>query len=440
MADKIQVRRDTAANWTTNNPVLAAGEPGFESDTGKLKIGNGTSNYSTLTSIGGASSGAMNYNFGLLQMRMLGTSSPYALMYNGFADAFNTNTGVATFTNTQYISTYGVSSYGNDAYWSNTTLFHFDGNLNDAGPSGLLTAASFNSTGTPSFVTGKFGQALNLPAGSGYQTKTVPYSGTQFGTGDFTVECFINLSSITGNYQYFFDTRNRSGYNETSGIGFYIAGSKIVAYCGGTYTFNGSTNIVAGTTYHITVERYNGKVYAYIDGVQQGTAWTQTANFSLGDFTIGRACDTTTHSLNGVIDELRITKGQARYKGVNFTVPTSAYQQFATSTLSNTGNFESIAFTSAAAPSSGQAVILYHDKNNVGITPNSDVVLKISRNNGTTWTNAVLAYGGYYDATTQMMIADVDLSSQPQGTNIKYKIEYSNSKMILFKGISLNCI
>jgi len=45
---QIQVRRDTAANWTTINPILASGEPGFETDTGRTKIGNGTSTWSQL--------------------------------------------------------------------------------------------------------------------------------------------------------------------------------------------------------------------------------------------------------------------------------------------------------------------------------------------------------------------------------------------------------
>ncbi|KKL07037.1 hypothetical protein LCGC14_2590060, partial [marine sediment metagenome] len=34
MAVQIQSRRDTAANWTSNNPTLAAGEIGIETDTG----------------------------------------------------------------------------------------------------------------------------------------------------------------------------------------------------------------------------------------------------------------------------------------------------------------------------------------------------------------------------------------------------------------------
>jgi hypothetical protein len=40
--EQIKVRRDTAANWTSNNPTLAAGEIGFETDTGRFKIGTGS--------------------------------------------------------------------------------------------------------------------------------------------------------------------------------------------------------------------------------------------------------------------------------------------------------------------------------------------------------------------------------------------------------------
>ena len=45
---KIKFRRDTAAAWTSVNPVLAQGEPGFEHDTGKLKIGDGSSTWTAL--------------------------------------------------------------------------------------------------------------------------------------------------------------------------------------------------------------------------------------------------------------------------------------------------------------------------------------------------------------------------------------------------------
>jgi len=48
VATKIQVRRDTAANWTSVNPTLSAGEWGLETDTGRAKIGDGTTAWATL--------------------------------------------------------------------------------------------------------------------------------------------------------------------------------------------------------------------------------------------------------------------------------------------------------------------------------------------------------------------------------------------------------
>mgnify|MGYP003352203324 CR=1 FL=1 len=45
---RIQIRRGLAADWTSVNPVLAAGEAGVETDTLKIKIGNGT-NWNSIT-------------------------------------------------------------------------------------------------------------------------------------------------------------------------------------------------------------------------------------------------------------------------------------------------------------------------------------------------------------------------------------------------------
>lgn len=55
----IKFRRDTSANWTSVNPIPAQGEPCYETDTGKLKIGNGSDSYTTLpyVSDGGGSAG-----------------------------------------------------------------------------------------------------------------------------------------------------------------------------------------------------------------------------------------------------------------------------------------------------------------------------------------------------------------------------------------------
>jgi hypothetical protein len=49
---QIQVRRGTAAQWTSANPTLAAGEIGFETDTGLMKCGNGSTAWTSLGYIG----------------------------------------------------------------------------------------------------------------------------------------------------------------------------------------------------------------------------------------------------------------------------------------------------------------------------------------------------------------------------------------------------
>lgn len=48
MAVQIQLRNDTAANWTSADPVLAQGEVGIERDTGKAKLGDGVTTWENL--------------------------------------------------------------------------------------------------------------------------------------------------------------------------------------------------------------------------------------------------------------------------------------------------------------------------------------------------------------------------------------------------------
>lgn len=54
---RVQQRRDTAANWTAANPVLLAGEVGWETDTGKAKLGDGTTVWASLAYISALGSG-----------------------------------------------------------------------------------------------------------------------------------------------------------------------------------------------------------------------------------------------------------------------------------------------------------------------------------------------------------------------------------------------
>ena len=65
MASIIQIRRDTASNWTSANPILALGEMGAETDTSKIKIGDGVTAW---------------------------TSVPYLIDAGGYLTATSTNT------------------------------------------------------------------------------------------------------------------------------------------------------------------------------------------------------------------------------------------------------------------------------------------------------------------------------------------------------------
>ena len=56
MATRIQLRHGTAAQWAAVNPVLAQGEVGTETDTGKIKIGDGTQTWSALSYLQGEGS------------------------------------------------------------------------------------------------------------------------------------------------------------------------------------------------------------------------------------------------------------------------------------------------------------------------------------------------------------------------------------------------
>lgn len=52
MIVKFRFRRDTAANWTAANPILALGEPGLETDTRRVKYGDGTTPWASLAYAG----------------------------------------------------------------------------------------------------------------------------------------------------------------------------------------------------------------------------------------------------------------------------------------------------------------------------------------------------------------------------------------------------
>lgn len=68
----IQLRNDTASNWTINNPTLAQGEMGLETDTNKFKFGDGSTAWNSLAYAGGSASA---FKYGLYTLSANQTSN-----------------------------------------------------------------------------------------------------------------------------------------------------------------------------------------------------------------------------------------------------------------------------------------------------------------------------------------------------------------------------
>lgn len=102
---QIQIRRGTAAQWTSANPTLAAGEWGFETDTNKGKIGNGSTAWNSLAyvlgvgDIDGVTAGTGLSGGGTSGTVTISLSTPVSVA-NGGTGITSFGTGVATWLGT----------------------------------------------------------------------------------------------------------------------------------------------------------------------------------------------------------------------------------------------------------------------------------------------------------------------------------------------------
>lgn len=85
--ERIQFRRGTAASWFTANPVLASGEPGFETDTHSWKMGDGSTPWNSLVyqTLG---SSANTHTMTPIWDGVTGAQPPRTALPSGFVEIF----------------------------------------------------------------------------------------------------------------------------------------------------------------------------------------------------------------------------------------------------------------------------------------------------------------------------------------------------------------
>ena len=390
--------------------------------------------------ISGGGAGAANpgWNHVVNALRLQASVSPYALLCGGAADAFNDQTGVGTLTGLSYDATnhWFINQVPGDSLWGSTTAL-IRGGASNAVVDLSTSAMTFTSSGVTTVAGSKQDTySLSFSGSGSYLTATNPGTATQF-SGDFTVQFWVKPTlPASGAQVYLFCTTatdntgasinmmliNKSG---TQYIDFNYAGTDVEV----------ANPMTSGAWSYVEWSRVSGTHKASINGVQVAS-WANATNFSEGKLTLGADRNGTSYynPFTGLIEGFRITK--AGRDVAPFTPPTAPFLT-GLPISSSSGSILSIPFGAVSTPSTVNMLLRYQDVNSVGIALNTDVVLKISRDGGTTWATAAMTDGGAYDSSSRMAVAVVDVSGQPAGTSLKYQIVLATTKSLSFRGIGI---
>jgi hypothetical protein len=195
-------------------------------------------------------------------------------------------------------------------------LLHFDG----ADASTTFTDRSANGhtptvNGNAQIDTAQsvFGGASGLFDGTGDYLSYADHASFDLGTGDFTIEFRLRVPG-TGSLLGILG-RGDGGSAGTWSL-FFNNGSPHLTFQadGDTYDAESAANSISANTWvAVALVRSGTSVQWYIDGAASGSAGTYSGDMSNAlALTVGRGLST---DLNGWLDELRITKGVARYTG-----------------------------------------------------------------------------------------------------------------------------
>ena len=222
MANTIQHKRGIAANWTSANPILGAGEFGFETDTGKLKLGDGSTAWSALgyfepaAAVAAWSYGGENYGYA-----MGGSGDPSATISNSIQKYSFTSDGngtVSPITLHTKVGNGAGSQSSESGYFSgsigsgtsydlsivNIQKFPFAEDANGTDVGDLVTprgASAGNSSETNGYVSGGFRQNPT-PVSYFNQIEKFPFAADANATSVGTLLTTLNYMSGQSSSEY----------------------------------------------------------------------------------------------------------------------------------------------------------------------------------------------------------------------------------------------
>ena len=141
------------------------------------------------------------------------------------------------------------------------------------------------------------------------------------GTGDFTVEFWLYPTSSSVVFRSIIDTRSSVGTNTGVAVG--QNGLVLEVFGDGQKVVSAAGALTIDTWQHVALVRQSGTCQIYVDGTASGSSATYSDNLSGSSAKIG-ALVSNANPYVGYIDDLRITKGVARYTAA-FTPPTAPF-------------------------------------------------------------------------------------------------------------------
>lgn len=371
MATQIQLRRGTASAWTTTNPVLAVGEMGLETDTGKFKVGNGSSTWTSLVYSSGLTgatgpTGATGLTGPTGLTGSTGATGPTGL--TGSAGP----TGATGATGAEGIQTSATAPINTSILWADTMTTGAAGTVPSGGTIGQVLAknsgtnydtkwASVGSAARPLMTGGAYlsGSGLVL-GGIAANYAFTPDTAALSTTGDIDIKVKLSMvdwtpaaaqiivgkraSAIQKSYFFFVNVTGTLQFTTSADGSAELATTSTVA----TGFTDGATKWVRATLQvdNGSSQRVN-KFYTSNDGVswtQLGTTITTAGTTSIFDstsvFEVGSISLGSNNLLNGTVYRTIV---QSAFDTVDNTTSTVFDADFSTQTAN------ALAFTESSA-------------------------------------------------------------------------------------------